>query len=38
MGGGDGGVARELTKHPAVEKVVQCEIDREVSFFQLSIL
>lgn len=30
VGGGDGGVARELTRHPAVEEVVQCEIDEEV--------
>ncbi|XP_063613641.1 spermidine synthase-like [Penaeus indicus] len=30
VGGGDGGVAREVAKHPAVEKVVQCEIDSEV--------
>lgn len=32
VGGGDGGVARESAKHPAVEKVVQCEIDTDVSF------
>lgn len=31
VGGGDGGVVRELAKHPAVEEVVQCEIDAEVS-------
>ena len=31
VGGGDGGVARELARHPAVEEVVQCEIDEEVS-------
>jgi len=30
IGGGDGGVAREVVKHPAVESVVQCEIDEEV--------
>ncbi|XP_045116520.1 spermidine synthase-like isoform X2 [Portunus trituberculatus] len=30
VGGGDGGVARELTRHPAVEEVVLCEIDEEV--------
>lgn len=27
IGGGDGGVLREVVKHPAVESVVQCEID-----------
>ena len=27
IGGGDGGVLRELVKHPSVESVVQCEID-----------
>ncbi|XP_012276735.1 spermidine synthase [Orussus abietinus] len=27
VGGGDGGVAREVAKHPDVEKVVQVEID-----------
>lgn len=27
MGGGDGGVIREVSKHPAVESIVQCEID-----------
>ena len=31
VGGGDGGVVRELAKHPAVEEVVQCEIDDQVS-------
>lgn len=30
IGGGDGGVAREVNKHPLVEEIVQCEIDREV--------
>jgi len=30
IGGGDGGVARELSKHPAVEKITQCEIDERV--------
>ncbi|XP_071517395.1 spermidine synthase isoform X2 [Panulirus ornatus] len=30
VGGGDGGVARESAKHPAVEKIVQCEIDTDV--------
>ena len=27
MGGGDGGVIREVSKHPAVESIAQCEID-----------
>lgn len=27
IGGGDGGVLREVVKHPVVESVVQCEID-----------
>lgn len=27
VGGGDGGVAREVTKHPLVKKIVQVEID-----------
>lgn len=27
IGGGDGGVAREVVRHPLVEEVVQCEID-----------
>jgi len=30
IGGGDGGVAREVVKHPGVESVVQCEIDEDV--------
>lgn len=30
IGGGDGGVAREVVKYPTVEKVVQCEIDEMV--------
>ena len=30
IGGGDGGVIREVIKHPAVESIVLCEID-EVS-------
>ncbi len=28
IGGGDGGVARELAKHEAVKRIVQCEIDQ----------
>ncbi|KAL4823673.1 hypothetical protein H8958_006613 [Nasalis larvatus] len=30
MGGGDGGVLREVVKHPSVESVVQCGIDKDV--------
>lgn len=36
VGGGDGGVAREVAKHPAVEKVVQCEIDSEVRYIVIT--
>ena len=30
IGGGDGGVAREVAKHPLVKQVTQCEIDEDV--------
>ncbi|KAH9394444.1 PREDICTED: spermidine synthase-like [Rhagoletis zephyria] len=30
IGGGDGGVAREVSKHPKVQEIIQCEIDEEV--------
>lgn len=30
VGGGDGGVAREVAKHPSVETIVQVEIDSRV--------
>jgi spermidine synthase len=30
IGGGDGGTAREVLRHPEVEHVVLCEIDRQV--------
>lgn len=30
VGGGDGGVLREVLKHQYVEKVVECEIDKKV--------
>lgn len=30
VGGGDGGVARELDKHPGVKRIVMCEIDERV--------
>ncbi len=32
IGGGDGGVIREVVKHPQVEEVILCEID-EVKFY-----
>ncbi len=32
IGGGDGGVVREVLKHESVEKVVLCDID-EVGLF-----
>ena len=31
IGGGDGGVLREVAKHPGVEAIHMCEIDRQVS-------
>lgn len=30
IGGGDGGVIREILKHPSVEKAILCEIDEDV--------
>lgn len=30
IGGGDGGAAREAAKYPALEKIVQCELDDQV--------
>jgi spermidine synthase len=30
VGGGDGGVIREVLKHPSIEKAVLCEIDKRV--------
>jgi spermidine synthase len=30
IGGGDGGVLREVVKHPGVETIHMCEIDRQV--------
>jgi spermidine synthase len=32
VGGGDGGVIREVVKHPQVEEVILCEID-QVKFY-----
>jgi spermidine synthase len=31
IGGGDGGVLREVVKHPGVTEIHMCEIDRQVS-------
>lgn len=31
VGGGDGGCVREAVKHPGLERIVQCEIDRRVT-------
>jgi spermidine synthase len=33
IGGGDGGVLREVVKHSSVNEVVMCEIDRQVCLF-----
>lgn len=33
VGGGDGGVVREVLKYPSIQKVVLCEID-EASNYQ----
>lgn len=30
VGGGDGGVLREVAKHSEVERIVMCEIDKQV--------
>lgn len=30
IGGGDGGIAREVSRHSAVKRIVQCEIDQKV--------
>lgn len=30
IGGGDGGVLREIARHPGVEEIVICEIDKDV--------
>ncbi len=30
VGGGDGGVVREVVKHPSIEKIIHCEIDAAV--------
>ena len=36
IGGGDGGVIREIAKHPSVESIVQCEIDEvSIGCFQM---
>lgn len=36
MGGGDGGVLREVVKHPMVEEVHLCEIDEAKEYNQTS--
>jgi spermidine synthase len=36
IGGGDGGVLREVAKHPGVEVIHMCEIDRQVKISFLS--
>jgi len=33
IGGGDGGVLREVAKYPHVEQVVVCDIDQALSIF-----
>lgn len=38
VGGGDGGAIREILKHPSVEKVVLCEIDKRVVELSLEYL
>ena len=30
VGGGDGGVLREVAKHSGIERIVMCEIDKQV--------
>jgi len=35
IGGGDGGVLREVAKHPGIETIHMCEIDRQVSHLRL---
>ena len=30
MGGGDGGVVREVCRHPGIQDIVMCEIDEQV--------
>jgi spermidine synthase len=35
IGGGDGGVVREVLKHESVEKVVLCDIDEVPSLHSL---
>ena len=35
IGGGDGGVLREVAKHPSVETIHMCEIDRQVIYYKI---
>jgi len=37
IGGGDGGVVREVLKHECVEKVVLCDIDEVCLFARFSV-
>lgn len=37
IGGGDGGVVREVLKHESVEKVVLCDIDEVHHLLHLSV-
>lgn len=32
IGGGDGGVLREVAKHPSVTEIHMCEIDQQVNY------
>jgi len=38
IGGGDGGVVRELDRYPAVKEVVLCDIDEVLQFLLLLVL
>lgn len=38
VGGGDGGAAREATKHDSVESITVCEIDQVLLYFSLKFL
>ena len=37
IGGGDGGVLREIVKHTSVTEIHQCEIDRQVSIITMHV-
>jgi spermidine synthase len=38
IGGGDGGVLKEILKHPTIEEIVLCEIDKEVIEYSKKLL